>query len=468
MADARGFVTMKEKADVSSLKGGVTAVRIARMPMPVPLCFLRFLRLAIIASLILVCGAAFAQRLSPLASAPEWARLEKFQGTMTRAEFVRLLDTIYAPGGAAAGMIEVRKKDAVIVKTGMPMLTPLQEFVLRFAKEGTRTKPLKKTWRTPAELPSAPKDRPLKDVQIALDPGHIGGDWALMEGRSFQLAGDKPVREGEMTLLVAKLAAIKLRALGAEVSLLRTDNKPSSRFTVDALRPVARRQLDIPGIPAARENYDGPNDPQKTRTVQWEAERLFYRVAEIHERARKIAALKPDIAVCIHFNADDWRDAEKPAFTPNNHLHVMVNGCYSADELLFDDQRFDMLMRLLGRVHEGELPAAAPMANALAKATGLPPFTYLGGNAVRAGANEYVWARNLLANRLYECPVVYLEPWCMNNAETYARIQAGDYEGEREVAGKMRRSIFREYADGIVAGLRANFSARRQAGSVPK
>jgi hypothetical protein len=62
----------------------------------------------------------------------------------------------------------------------------------------------------------------------------------------------------------------------------------------------------------------------------------------------------------------------------------------------------------------------------------------------------------------------------MNNAETYARIQAGDYAGEREVAGKMRRSIFREYADAIVDGLRMHFSTRRvaapkrQAGKVPK
>ena len=41
--------------------------------------------------------------------------------------------------------------------------------------------------------------------------------------------------------------------------------------------------------------------------------------------------------------------------------------------------------------------------------------------------------------------------------------------GEREVAGKMRRSIFREYADAVVAGLRAYYTAaRKSAGSVPK
>ncbi len=475
MADAGGFVTMKRGSGIPRgnkappAESRVTRGRAVRMRLPVPL---RILRTALLVVLTLVCaaGVARAQRLSALSPAPNWERLEKFQETMTRGEFVRLLDAIYAPGGAAAGIIEVRERDAVILKT----LTPPEKFVLRFAKTAASAKPLRKTWRTVAELPAAPKKAPLTGVRIALDPGHIGGDWALMEGRSFQLPGDKPLREGEITLLVAKLAAPKLRALGAEVSFVRSATVPASRFTVDALRPAARKELALLGVADARENYDGERDPRKTDTVQWQAERLFYRVAEIHERARKVAALKPDLAVCIHFNAEDWRVADAPVFTPSNHLHVMVNGCYSAGELRFDDQRFEMLLRLLGRTHEGELPAAAPVAESLAKATGLPAFSYLGGNAVRATANEFVWARNLLANRIYGCPVVYLEPWCMNNAETYARIQAGDYDGEREVAGRMRRSIFREYADAIVEGLRAHFSTRRvaapkrQAGKVPK
>jgi hypothetical protein len=296
-----------------------------------------------------------------------------------------------------------------------------------------------------------------------LDPGHIGGEWALMEERSFQFGKDKPVREGDMTLLVAKLVAPQLRALGAEVSFLREATVPSSPFTIDALRPAARKELQLLGATDVRENYDGEHDPLKRNTVQWQAERLFYRIAEIRERARRVREkIRPDLTVCIHFNADDWSDPVNPSFTPREDMHVLVNGCFSTGELRFDDQRFEMLLRLLTRSHAEELAAAVPIAKALADATGLPPFSYFGGNAVRAGANEYIWARNLLANRIFECPVVYLEPYRMNNAETYARIQAGDYEGEREVGGKLRRSIFREYADAIVAGVRAYYAAARQ------
>ena len=425
----------------------------------------RLLRFAALISLALACRAAFAQRLSPLTSAPDWTRLEAFHETITRDEFQRLLDTVYAPGGAAAGMIVVRENEAAILKT----LTPAGPFVLRFAKDAASAKAPPRNWRAASALPPAPAGRPLDGVRLALDPGHIGGDWALMEGRSFQLGKDNPVREGDMTLLVAQLAAPQLRALGAEVSLVREAGVPSSPFTIDALRPAARKELLLMAVVSPRENYDGERDPLKVNTVQWQAERLFYRIAEIHERARRVREkIRPDLTVCIHFNADDWNDPENPIFTQKEDLHVMVSGCLSAGELRFDDQRFEMLLRLLTRSHAEELAAAMPMAKALADATGLPPFTYFGGNAVRAGANEYVWARNLLANRIFECPVVYLEPYRMNSEVTYTRIQAGDYEGEREVAGKMRRSIFREYADGIVAGVRAYYAAARQVGSVPK
>ena len=46
------------------------------MPMPVPF---RLFRFAVLFSLVFVCRAALAQRLSPLTSAPDWARLEAFQ-----------------------------------------------------------------------------------------------------------------------------------------------------------------------------------------------------------------------------------------------------------------------------------------------------------------------------------------------------------------------------------------------------
>ena len=203
---------------------------------------------------------------------------------MTREEFSRLLDTVYAPGNAAAGIIEVREGDAVIFKT----LSPPETMTLRFAKDAASAKPPVRFWRPAAEMGPAPAGKPLAGVRIALDPGHIGGEWALMEERSFRLPDGKPVQEGDMTLLVSKLAVVQLRALGADVSLVREDSVPSSPFTVDALRVEARKEIGLTGNGTIRENYDGPRDPLKMNTVQGQAEKLFYRVAEIDRKSTRL------------------------------------------------------------------------------------------------------------------------------------------------------------------------------------
>jgi hypothetical protein len=97
----------------------------------------------------------------------------------------------------------------------------------------------------------------------------------------------------------------------------------------------------------------------------------------------------------------------------------------------------------------------------MAKTTGLPPYHYKTENATPVGKSGYVYARNLMATRLYHCPTVYLEPYVMNSEEVFARVEAGDYEGTRRVAGKKRPSIFREYVDGVVDGMVAYFKKTR-------
>ncbi|HEY5036817.1 MAG TPA: hypothetical protein VII74_06765, partial [Chthoniobacterales bacterium] len=101
------------------------------------------------------------------------------------------------------------------------------------------------------------------------------------------------------------------------------------------------------------------------------------------------------------------------------------------------------------------------LALTMAKTTGLPPYHYKTENATPVGKSGYVYARNLMATRLYHCPTVYLEPYVMNSEEVFARVEAGDYEGTRRVAGKKRPSIFREYVDGVVEGMVAYFKKTR-------
>ncbi|MCB1120395.1 MAG: hypothetical protein KJT03_02500, partial [Verrucomicrobiae bacterium] len=110
---------------------------------------------------------------------------------------------------------------------------------------------------------------------------------------------------------------------------------------------------------------------------------------------------------------------------------------------------------------ETEIPLCLEVANSLAETTGLRPYGYGGKNASKQANSPYVWARNLLANRLYPGPVIFLETYCLNSREVYERLQLGDYEGLKEVNGKKRPSLYSEYVEGVVQGLVDYYSKSR-------
>ncbi len=93
--------------------------------------------------------------------------------------------------------------------------------------------------------------------------------------------------------------------------------------------------------------------------------------------------------------------------------------------------------------------------------TDLPPHEYRPDHPYSTKLGNAVWARNLLANRLYQCPVIFMEPYTMNSTEFIARHKAGDYEGLRMIDGKMRLSVYREYAQAVADGLVAYYGERQ-------
>jgi N-acetylmuramoyl-L-alanine amidase len=402
------------------------------------------------ALLVIAQSAPAAPNLSSLGKPPKWDALEKYQETITRDEFTRLLQDVYCTRGVSADFIRVDAEAAQFL-----MERDAQSwFTLRFAADEAARKKTPLTWRAAASLPAARKGRELAGVKVALDPGHIGGRWAKMEERWFQVGESKPVQEGDMTLRVAKLVAGKLRAHGASVAFVRKKTEPVTVRRPDDFREVARRVLQRNGVSAPPPTFAGPDDPAKEQSVRWQSELLFYRQAEIRARANVVnLAIKPDVVLCLHFNAEAWDDPRNPTLIDRNHLHMLVNGSYLPPELELDDVRFEMLRRLLSRAHHEELPLAEHAAKALAAKTQLPAYEYTTDNVATFGNSGYVYGRNLLATRLYDCPVVYYEPYVMNSHDVFRRVQEGDYEGLRNVNGIERPSIYREYADGVVDGL---------------
>jgi N-acetylmuramoyl-L-alanine amidase len=383
---------------------------------------------------------------SALAAEPDWAELERYQNTIPRDVFLEQLQRVYSQDDAWRSNVEVHEKHAELRAGGNKRMR------LHFAPADGITP--ERYWRAATELPDVDGlvSKPLQGLRIAIDPGHIGGEWAKVEERWYQIGGEGiEVMEGELTLATAKVLKTKLEMLGAEVWLLREKHQPVTRKRAVDFIELARSVLAKSGLAA-----DGD-------ALTKRSEQLFYRAHEIRQRARMINDdIQPDLALCLHYNAASWGDPDNPQLVPSNHLHLLINGTYSASEFRLEDNRFHLFKRLLQRTHDEELPINESVAAAMAKATGLSPYVYFTRNAKPVGHSGYVYARNLLANRIYDCPVVFLEPYVMNNQEVYQRVAAGDYEGEREVAGAMRKSLIREYADGVAEGLREYYAEARR------
>lgn len=399
-----------------------------------------------------------ASNLSTLGRKPDWSELEKYQATITHDEFVHLLNDVYCSRGYNPDLIKIEPDAArILTATGTQ-----NYFVLHFAKSEADRLPLTQWWTAPSALSAPGGASPLAGFHIALDPGHLGGTWAKMEERWFKIGEAPPVQEGDMTLRVAQLLAPRLESLGARVSFVRDKPEPITPYRPSDFEATARQFLEHAGIANPRESFDGPADPEKEHTVGWQRELLFYRNSEIRRRASLVNfRLQPDLVLALHFNAEPWGDSNHPTLTPNNHLHLLVNGAYLPPELELDDERFEMLQKLLSRAFPEELALAETIAGTMAKRTGLPPYHYKTENVTPVGTSGYVYARNLMATRLYRCPTVYLEPYVMNSRAVFVRVKAGDYEGTRRVAGKIRPSIYREYVDGVVDGLLAYFKKTR-------
>ncbi len=401
-----------------------------------------------------------ADNLSTLGRRPDWHDLDRYQATITHDEFVHLLNDVYCTRGLSEELIKVTPTEAQILEAkGEP-----DHFILRFAKSDAERLPPDRTWTPIANLPKPPNADagPLTGLHIALDPGHLGGTWAKMEERWFQIKKAPPVTEGDLTLKVAQMLAPRLKSLGAKVSLVRANSEPLTPYRPSDFEEVARHQLQRAGITALHKEYNGAADPDKEKTMNWQEEILFYRNSEIRRRASFINyRLQPDLVLCLHFNAEPWGDPAAPTLVEANHLHLLVNGAYLPKELELEDQRCEMLHKLLSRAYPEELDLSEAVAQAMAKATGLPPYHYKTDNVTSVGTSGYVYARNLMAMRLYHCPTIYLEPYVMNSREVFDRVEAGDYEGTRRVAGKKRPSIFREYVDGVVEGVLAYVKKER-------
>ena len=370
-------------------------------------------------------------KLTDLADPPDWRSLDRFQESISKKEFLRQLNEVYCPRKSWwSPWIEIEENRARVRKKGGTE----EWYNLHFSESNTSTRQSSSSFR-------------ISGSKILIDPGHIGGEFSEMEGRHFAIGDDEPVKEGDLALSVALKLKSELQKKGAIVSLSREQNNP-----VTQKRPQDFKELAETWFSRMEWLQKLPSE-ERSKRIQKRQELYFYRVSEIMARSEKIRKSQPDLVLCIHLNAAPWPDPDNKSLVDRNDYHVLVNGCYMGGEIAYNNQRFEMIWRLVNRWADKERLIAEHMSQAFSQETGLPAFVYKGPNALKVGEVEGVWARNLLANRIYEAPVIFLEPYIANSEEVYQRIQGVDSDHHDTNEGQGRKSLIKEYVDAVVLGL---------------
>jgi hypothetical protein len=312
-------------------------------------------------------------------------------------------------------------------------------------------------WQSPEAIRGAQcrSDRPLSQLHLALDPGHIGGRWAEWEGRHFRIGEqDYWVREGELVLEVALRLVIELERLGARVSLLRDRCEPVNPRTQQDYWAKAASDLVPPAEPSLSAQLG------HALKVRDRAMRHAIVTGEIIERARLVnESIRPDALISLHINAAPWPRAKPKELVEADHAHVLIFGSMLASELAVPRQRARLIEKLRNRSGPIEAEFGGSLGTALASATGLPAANYSGDNAIRLqGASGYLWARNLMLLRLVDCPTVMLEPYIANSQSSYPRIQ--EALRARAYHEPLREDdILIEYADAVVRAVLKTYGA---------
>jgi N-acetylmuramoyl-L-alanine amidase len=155
------------------------------------------------------CG--YSYRLGMLGEVPDWSLLDKYQKTMSREEFVEALETVYLPYGVDDKWITIFPGYALIRTNSDESSANYRVDFAPWGHEENESDKLEGESPETGELP-------LQGLVIAVDPGHIGGNYSAMERRHFQIGQDAPVKEGDLTLQVSRK--------GTRAS----DSKPTIRF----------------------------------------------------------------------------------------------------------------------------------------------------------------------------------------------------------------------------------------------
>ena len=330
-----------------------------------------------------------------------------------------------------AGKHEFFVAQEKITPTGLWMtLSPMDSVRKYYKQEKFPLSPVPKN--NPTQKPV--KKGKLSGIRIALDPGHIAGDRATadLERKIVPIEENKEkgilnatVIEGVLTLATANHLKELLEKEGAEV--LMTRDKPNvASFGMSFGDWKAKKfKSHIDSLLKRGEISKKKYDFYRLRAREEIIFRDLFLQEDLKERAKLINAFKPDIALIIHYNADEKNtDWIKP--TKKNFCMAFVPGGFSGNLLQKQEYRIHFLRLLCSPALSLSVKYAGIICREFEKTLDVPlarssDAEYLQETSVFTG-EPGVFARNLALTRLLTCPLVYGETLYQDNEKEYLNL----------------------------------------------
>ena len=278
----------------------------------------------------------------------------------------------------------------------------------------------------------------LSGIKIAIDPGHIAGDYdmAMTEAKKIKfLKRNNPqlkqdsifIAEGILTYATAQLLKVQLENEGAEVFLTRGDNLSAFGISYNEWLTKKKKKYLDSLFATGKINLSKKEKLMKMNKKEFFFE--FFRDIDLIKRAELINQFKPDISVIIHYNVDEKNhNWEKP--TTKNYCMAFIPGAFDAKVLQSDLGRINFLRLLVGDDLLLSEKISSLTVNAFKSKLNVSIASkndadYLKNNCTYA-SKEGVFCRNLALCRLIQSPLVYGESLYQDNVNEYEVLSKTD------------------------------------------
>ena len=330
-------------------------------------------------------------------------------------------------------------------------------------------------------------------MRIALDPGHLGGNYSFLEDRLIAQQSDKSLRlsEGDLALDIAQRLKGILNRHHVEVLITRDQRGTSSTGqSFDQWKSdETQAEADIEKVAMAFI----PQEQQQSQIEYWKLllrqtrasaidnlrfgtteylnyKKLFNQVflkIDWQNRIQLINSFEPDLTFIIHLNVNGPHDTQTGLYrgTENNRHMAFISGGIALEELQKSSSAEALKIQLSNqKILDQSLKICEKFTTELSAKSGVPvvamdeikDYFYLAPNVSvpvmsTEGHFKGVFARNLALNRGLKSPSCYGESFMMDNVEFARNMQ------DRQFYNKTINTIVSAY-----------FEAAREAGRLLK